>query len=183
MCKWPKCIPCPSFTKHCTVKTNNDSLVTVTTIPSAELFIASSTPGTLSSEELLAMMDGDEWRQLRGEMKKGTLNNPVTSCGDLQCGDWLLESKLSISCCWYLLGSQWNQANRAMNVENGASFLLTLEALMPFAGNESVPVVMVHWSRFIIMFSHDVTWSVPRGGRWTALFERTVICDGLVWRN
>ena len=42
--------PRPSFTKQCTVKTNNDSLVTVTTIPGAvaraALFIASSTPGT-----------------------------------------------------------------------------------------------------------------------------------------
>ena len=40
--------PRPSFTKHCTVKTNNDSLVTVTTIPGAAawaaLFIA-WTPG------------------------------------------------------------------------------------------------------------------------------------------
>ena len=56
--------PRPSFTKH-GVKTNNDSLVTVTTIPGAAawaaLFIA-STPGTLSSEdwELLAVRDGDE---------------------------------------------------------------------------------------------------------------------------
>ena len=57
--------PRPSLTKHCSVKTKNDYLVTVTTIPGAAawaaLFIA-STPGTLSSEdlELLAVRDGDE---------------------------------------------------------------------------------------------------------------------------
>ena len=54
--------PRPSFPKHCTVKTNNDSLVTVTTIPGLGCVIHRLDTWTLSSEdwELHRVRDGDE---------------------------------------------------------------------------------------------------------------------------